>query len=1285
MNPSANATGRQARPRHAWGLILAMCLMVVGMACLAGHALAQPGEDDWAVPVNLSRGGAASSPAIVPQPNGALRVLWWDQLEGLMVADGPVPAGPAPETAAAETPQPEPAGGVWTAPQAAPILMPVSVLQAGQYIVVPTPVQVMPLIVGDTGGRAQAFWLGEPHEETGERPLHYSRMAPDRVSWTRPLTMAIPAGAFDATADLSGTLHLAYVQPTQVGNSPGGLYYRRSGDGGASWSAPTAVYHSRYLRLLPAEGGAFRLTAGDANNLAVTWQDPRQGEVLLSQSTDGGATWQEPRPLLASDAAPLRNEVIAMPGQSRRFLRPVAGAEGGRLAVSSSGDGLVLALWDGERWAATGHLNLDFQDPELGPALSLRDLRLAFVPFAPGQDGAVGALVVAGSDPQGDLWVTAIGVDALAGRLTLPESASAVVGATAQGGPVNLSRSGAASDPAIVAGPGGKLHAFWMDRFDGLMVADGAVLAGSVPSGTGDLVTLLDSWSEPRPVPLPATSPWIVSDAGGRVHALWLHVTQPQATGEEPSRQLLYSRLAADGAAWSSPVILAESILVLDVTADTTGGLHLAYLLSQQTDLSPAGVYYRRTGEDGSAWTAPVPVYTSRYLRLLTPESAHLRLAAGGASRIYITWDDPRLGHSLLAHSADGGVTWQPPVAVGSSEIPSARCRLVAPPRDDVLVLWEPAQSRGGTCTLLQAPARAVLDGSAGDGQQVLPGLFSCPGNERFLPIEAGQILMVAGAGSDALVLALWDGARWSEPRRWSQSFEDAEMSRRVYLGDLQAALVRGDRSGAPDAAGGALAAVGVDSSGDVWATSSRMGDLEMIFAPPSPWSALASFAPGQSYAGVPATAVDAEGWLHVLWSEAESAEEPGQALFYARWDGTQWTDATGVLSSADGKADEPALVAVGDRLHAVWSGGQSGPLLYSSTFARDAFAATGWREPLPLPVPGVIASAPDIAVDVDGTLHVVYAVPVNEGRGIYYTRSADGGETWLPERQVLDAAAAGWLMADHPQVAVDAQGLLHVVMARNRLPGRGLPEGVYYAGSFDGGETWSEPFELAEGVHAWPQVATTGPGQVHVAWNENDGQPAWWHRWSPDAGRTWGRAERVAGFENVSAPAVLVDNAGGALYLLGLGSDAGAGGELLLSTWDGQRWSAPEAMPVEVDGVQPGVAASVQAGTDWLHVILRAENGSGGDEARRQLLQTGRQLPAAAVTTLPSVAPLATATANPTPEPTVTPRPTAGFGLAPPDTAEGSVPLAVLLPGVLAALMVAGALAWRFLLAARR
>ena len=55
--------------------------------------------------------------------------------------------------------------------------------------------------------------------------------------------------------------------------------------------------------------------------------------------------------------------------------------------------------------------------------------------------------------------------------------------------PVNLSHSGAASQPRVVAGLEGVLQAFWIDHFDGLMT--------SIYDGV--------TWSKPVPAPLPAS------------------------------------------------------------------------------------------------------------------------------------------------------------------------------------------------------------------------------------------------------------------------------------------------------------------------------------------------------------------------------------------------------------------------------------------------------------------------------------------------------------------------------------------------------------------------------------------------------------------------------------------------------------------------------------------------------------------------------------------------------------------------------------------------------------
>jgi hypothetical protein len=134
---------------------------------------------------------------------------------------------------------------------------------------------------------------------------------------------------------------------------------------------------------------------------------------------------------------------------------------------------------------------------------------------------------------------------------------------------------------------------------------------------------------------------------------------------------------------------------------------------------------------------------------------------------------------------------------------------------------------------------------------------------------------MVVGNGSDALTLALWDGStapnRWSEPRRMSYSFEGSALGKRIYLGEMQAALVDLPSNVQGEPGGKALIVVGTDREGEVWVVGSQVGALETIFAPLLPWSEPVNFSQSQAFPGLPAVAADEEGQVHVLWSEASA------------------------------------------------------------------------------------------------------------------------------------------------------------------------------------------------------------------------------------------------------------------------------------------------------------------------------------------------------------------------------------------------------------------------------
>ena len=202
----------------------------------------------------------------------------------------------------------------------------------------------------------------------------------------------------------------------------------------------------------------------------------------------------------------------------------------------------------------------------------------------------------------------------------------------------------------------------------------------------------------------------------------------------------------------------AGSAASFDVATDTSGMLHLAYIQSLHTPYSPAGVYYRRLEQGGTGWAAAMPLQQSRYFRSLSPETAHLRLATDEEGAVYVTWDHPHQEQLMLAYSPDGGTTWQEPIATGSPEGRSQRGRFIAVPGSETLLLWED-KGPAGPCSLVQAPVNDILDGVADAGQPVLKNLGTCPEGERFLPLGEGQMLMVAGSGTDALTLAVWDGS----------------------------------------------------------------------------------------------------------------------------------------------------------------------------------------------------------------------------------------------------------------------------------------------------------------------------------------------------------------------------------------------------------------------------------------------------------------------------------------------------------------------------------------------
>jgi hypothetical protein len=781
--------------------------------------------------------------------------------------------------------------------------------------------------------------------------------------------------------------------------------------------------------------------------------------------------------------------------------------------------------------------------------------------------------------------------------------------------PENLSRSGAAHLPVVLTHRDGQLRVVWWDTFEGLTFVEGS------PGAWSDPVTI----PPPEDVTQPtiSTMPQIVSDSSGTAHAFW--IGEPEREGVATA--LLYSQLPARGSEWTQPRVMVRSAAAFAITRDSDDTLYLAYCRNLHTEASPSAIVFRLSTNGGETWTPQVMVDRSLYYRSASQGRLALRLAADADGLVVLTWNDLRRQEALIATSVDGGEVWSDVTRIGTATTPASNPRTFIPrsgQMSDALLMWQGTDSLGG-CAQYHAFVADLVDGDGSTSPRILDRIGDCLNFqvELLSSLDPGHMMILTGTGTDALALRMWSEGDWSEPKHLTFRLVDPGTERSIHLSALHGVLVPLEREQADeedDTESSALVVVGVDSDGDVWFTQSQISAQSLVFTPAAPWMAPVALASSPALPDLPTLAASAQGTLHMLWAEPETEAASTRVLRHARWTGTSWTRRTTAQQSPLGSAAEPSIVVVHDRIHAVWSDGPNEQVLYSRAFLRDAHVAGGWDEPQVLPGPTGrqgIGSRPQIVTSgMEGRLHVIYAVPVNEERGIYYTSSDDSGVTWSEATQVFDAERAGWVAVDSPKLAVDVWGMIHVVWARASLSADMPSLGVYYASSSDGGRSWSDSLLAAEGVWILPNVVTDGFGGVHVFWSGASGARSWWHLWSaassasPNLGRDvrggWSRETMIPGFSDIDGPVAILSDGALGLQVIGLGTDDTGEPALLQQSWSTSleaatddsdtwvqangRWGSVQIYPLDPAPLDGGVSAILQPDLERLDVLYRAE-----------------------------------------------------------------------------------------------
>lgn len=823
--------------------------------------------------------------------------------------------------------------------------------------------------------------------------------------------------------------------------------------------------------------------------------------------------------------------------------------------------------------------------------------------------------------------------------------------------PVNLSQSGAAGAPQLLMVNDGYL-VLWQDAAGGFAYA-------AYGQGT---------WTEPEMVefpfatrsyfpdlspesPTPTFTPYLVAGPsldipGETIYAFWLD--DQSVAGES---RLFYSRVTAGNfgylATWSERQQIAEGVAQMAATVDGMGRLHLVTL--------QADGLYSYFSADNMNWSDGVLLYASDYYRQLDETTANVQMAADG-SALYAAWDDWPRGRVMITRSFDGGQNWleaeeiDSRLAEDSSSAVDPSLVRVAAQGGKVYLTWQAGHGPAGCAQYYRWSA----DGGQsweGEGLQIETAANICPQSAAFLDAENGDPFLFSNEQGGSY-LYLWSGGWWSDPQLQVpfSGFIDGETFRQITPNCGQDLAVSLDQL-----------VVVVCGQQDIWLLSRDLGSLReaLLVTPvwdtPVPINEMTAEEEPAVTVLSPVLIGGRSGRLHAFWSQAlveegASLTLAGSGIYYAVWDGERWSQPVLLVTSPGQKAVQPTVaLAQNGRLVALWSGGGSGEIYFSWAAETRAAVASEWTVPALLPAPRLAGSTPDLAVDMrSGVIYAVYAVPLNEQRGIYLVTSEDGGESWSEAELVFDGVAAGWDRVDRPRLALGEINQVHLIFEKRSLPDNVFASTLYYTRSSDRGATWSEAKKienstLQNGPVVWSDVVAVGEWVVHRAWQERDADGVHlWHQISTDGGATWSGAVRIGGFEERPGAAALISDLVGQVYLLTVGNQETTGdGQVVLEQWqwlvEAERWEALERL--ELHGAQarfqPEELAAVVTTTETEDGTLASKLAvlfSGqGTNMETSLLFTGRSL------VLPEVLPSSPATPTPprvTPSPTVTPLP---------------------------------------------
>jgi hypothetical protein len=611
---------------------------------------AQSNDEGWTTPINLSNSGSTTNPQLVVDSNGTFHVIWIDAFDGYVYAQ----SGD---------------GERWSTP--IPLSLPFQVEDSP------------PLLLADASGFVHAFWIDE------ESTMYYSRILGTEfgnpAAWQIAIGLAESALDLDAVIDSGGNIHLSYARPLSTEQFPSGIYYRRSTDGGQSWSNSISLYQSQYFRSLQSRNANLDIFASNVSpsaQVSLVWNDHSLKRIFFVSSQDSGLNWGSVQEIVGPDNifgndTPFNPQIasveestlllyqIGMPGgqctqfsqwsidggatweEPKKILNEFPVCPHTSEIIRQNSDYFILMLdifddltfmaWNGLVWSEPQpQLELSaFQNPKTLDSVLYRCRQVKVVDndiLVVGCDQGIG----------GDIWFTSGSFGSIDEWFPSPilwSSSENVVDTTAK-----------ISALTSVAEKNDNTHVFWVEssiseaeenytikhtQWDGTQWT----IPNSVRTGVGGAPTQLSS----------------SSDGSGRLLLTWV---------DGDIGQLYFRWVNADKASlsseWSQPQSLLPSLFTISnprLLADSAGKIVIVYAIPFN---EKRGIYLIRSEDHGSTWSEPKEIFSALSANWDLVNQPKINLSADGRLHLLLTRYSVQ-GQPIglfYTQSSDGGATW---------------------------------------------------------------------------------------------------------------------------------------------------------------------------------------------------------------------------------------------------------------------------------------------------------------------------------------------------------------------------------------------------------------------------------------------------------------------------------------------------------------------------------------------------------------------------------------------------------------------------------------------------